>query len=61
MITNYIRVGALLRRHFKTQLLTNGIQFTENKGLLETDFVITADEATWRMLLRWVQEVQEAG
>lgn len=57
MSTFVLTAGAVLRRQVRTQLLANNIKFVENKGFLESDFIITADERTVKILKQWVYEI----
>lgn len=49
--TDIIRAGALIRRSLRTQLavlMAEGrLTFTEDKGLLDSRFVVTASPEVW--------------
>jgi hypothetical protein len=44
--------GALVRRHVRTGLLKAGLPYVENKGLLESDFIVTCSDAQWLVIVR---------
>lgn len=49
--TDIIQAGAMIRRSFRTQLAVLAAQghltFTEDKGLLDSRFIVTASPEVW--------------
>jgi len=54
-----LTAGALLRREIRRALDKNGIAYIEDKGWLDSQFVITADNATIRRIRGWVKQFEE--
>ena len=54
-IRDVVVVGALLRRGFRTFLDVNDVQWRERKGLLDSDFIVTATAAEWRFIGKWCE------
>lgn len=49
-------VGALLRRGVRRQLMTAGYSFREDKGLLDSLFLVECTAEQYQVLPRWVGE-----
>lgn len=54
-------VGAAIRRPIRRQLQQmNGVTFTEDKGLLDSFFVIkTRNETTHRAIMLWLKRISQ--
>lgn len=57
MISGPYRVGALLRRSFRRILMTMGLEFTEDRGFLDSLFMVTADAQAHARLHRIVERI----
>jgi hypothetical protein len=53
-------VGVLLRRDFRRKLMAAGLRFTEDKGWIDSRFVVTATKAELNPFYRLAQEAETA-
>jgi len=53
-------VGALCRRQMRRRLMQEGLQFQEDKGWLDSLFVVEGDVILLRNLQQWVQRINTA-
>jgi len=53
-------VGALCRRQFRRRLMQEGLPFREDKGWLDSLFVVEGDVILLRNLQQWVQRINTA-
>jgi len=52
-----IEAGLLLRRAVRRGLIASGFSFTEDKGLLDSQFVVSASAADREKLAAWLRSV----
>jgi hypothetical protein len=56
--TSIIRAGSLIRRNLRTQLAVleaeGHLTFTEDKGVLDSQFIVTASPEVWSRLKRGI-------
>jgi hypothetical protein len=58
-----VTIGALARRHVRRELrkFPVNVVFTEDKGLLDSQFVITGvTQKQYTVLMKWFQDMAEA-
>lgn len=54
-----MRAGALIRRTLRRSLDRAGIEYTEDKGFLDSQFVLQVTDAQEAALEKWVREVND--
>jgi hypothetical protein len=55
------RSGALVRRQVRRELQKTGVSFTEDKGLLDSQFVITGlTQHQYTVLLAWFRDIADS-
>lgn len=58
MIRETYRVGALIRRPFRAYMIEKGLKFHEEKGLLDSHFVVTFQDDNQRYWLdRYLEHI----
>lgn len=62
--TDIIRAGALIRRNLRTQLAVAAAEghltFTEDKGVLDSRFIVTASPEVWSRIKRAIARFNAA-
>jgi len=51
-----ITAGMAIRREMRRFLLSEGIQFTEDKGWIDSVFYLNCDDEKWKYIVRVLQE-----